>query len=251
MIHAYRIAHYLSWYVQNNPSRKLMLIGHSQGGVLARIVYLISNKSRLDPNILKGKIAPKCWPQNLYDKVNSVISLGAPHTGISQGGYTTACSGSLVDSVLRKTFPDLTPQALSALVEICSLANKDSVNRRFTARWSTTALARTISAGGYDRENVGVVESLLTNSSIPWQSSTALPGLKLGAMGALPVQKHEHEWWMDSGKCVKKLDGFCYYTDAPKTLNPVEKKILRLGSTRAAGDVHDLIVRAMKTAWKY
>lgn len=76
-IHAYQAA----WRIQalSNSKNKILLIGHSQGGLIARIIQLVAaGNVPTEAQTGDEKIPPSCWPKGLKNQIIGVVTVGAP-----------------------------------------------------------------------------------------------------------------------------------------------------------------------------
>ena len=80
---AWRIQRYLN---ENKGVKNVILVGHSQGGIIARIIQVISNPSSAPALTTSDSgLRKECWP-NLTTKIKGIVTVGAPTS-------ETACQG--------------------------------------------------------------------------------------------------------------------------------------------------------------
>ena len=80
----WRHAYQVSWKIKEildsqGANEKVVLIGHSQGGLIARIVQLIANgKIPTLAETAGEKIPVNCWPSGLKNRIIGIVTMGAP-----------------------------------------------------------------------------------------------------------------------------------------------------------------------------
>ena len=92
---AWKISQFISEQQINNPGStpKIILIGHSQGSLIARMIQLVVAGKTTG---LPSDLLSKCWPTTeLKDRIVGIVGMGTPLAGAEN---TDLCSG----------FPDLT-----------------------------------------------------------------------------------------------------------------------------------------------
>ena len=284
--HAYHVAWWLAKKAKEDPQRKFLLIGHSQGGILMRLIHILSEKSRRNemapargPKILDGRYGPDCWPDLPQAMFFGSIFMGAPTLGgtisdvswaacLGIPGFDTGVSFEICDCL-----NNLPPPALSDFdclmlfwplgpfgPTACKMYNtarlkfKTSVTRQIINKYSklqSPTPVRQIQLGGSPEEKAGL-------GAISAQSSTALPG---GVRYVIARQKNasgknldmEHADWFNgnqrsAGNCPRDQFNYCFYIDfSQKT--PIQTKITKSDNPKSPGNVYDLIISTMKNKW--
>ncbi len=83
-LHAYRAAWRIKEYLGAGDIRAI-LIGHSQGGMIARIIQLVAaGKIPTEAETGVEAIPSSCWP-DLTDKIVGIVTVGAPLSSTCQG----------------------------------------------------------------------------------------------------------------------------------------------------------------------
>jgi hypothetical protein len=250
--HAYHVAWWLNKQVKDNPGRQFLLVGHSQGGILMRLIYILSEQSRraaiAGKYWLEGRYKPECWPNLPKNVFYGNIFMGTPFNG---GGWTT--------SALTCGF------AISDF-EICDIMDNKppkSVTRRILEQfkdlpgpWLKNQPIRQIQLGGFARERAGT-------GTIDSFSSTALPD---GDRLLILQKRHpdslndnldymQHADWFNAdplyaGQCPRDLDGYCAFT---KLHQMVVGESIKNSDTSSCsgcpGNVYDLIITTIKKKW--
>ena len=77
-LNAYFVAWRIQRYLGESGATNVLLVGHSQGGVIARIIQVIANKSA-SPSLTStdSGLRKECWP-NLAGKIKGIVTVGAP-----------------------------------------------------------------------------------------------------------------------------------------------------------------------------
>lgn len=248
MRHAYHVAWQLSEDAKSNPSRRFLLIGHSQGGIIARLVFILSDPARrsaLASVLGTGLIRTECWPANLAGKFYGQVYMGTPFRGIGLVGGLVGCSGPLPSTA--------DPWALD---EICEINDQFSIARRILDRHRDLSAPNTMQFGGWNAERV--FDDFATN--IPAGSSTGINNGQRFVLIAQPVSTkpktlmRHSDWWdiTTGGRCPTTLINskqFCEYSPNPENAVATRRLLYKLGSSSEPGNVYDLMIRSMLTAW--
>jgi|694.fasta_scaffold29515_8 hypothetical protein len=249
--HAYHVAWWLNKQVKDNPGRQFLLIGHSQGGILMRLIYILSEQSRraaiTGKNWLEGRYNPNCWP-NLPKKIfYGNIFMGTPFNGGGGRDSWVTCrgitGGELCDILDNRTFPITFGSVTRRIIERY---------KNLRGPWLNGQPIRQIQLGGFPIEKVGL-------STINSSSATALPDgdrLVISEQGFTYRLTHmEHADWFNAnrlyaGACPRNSNGYCTFTDlsqkAPSATIKNSDKSLCSG---CPGNVYDLIITTVKDKW--
>jgi len=265
--HAYYLAWLLSAELGKQPGKKFLVIGHSQGAALAKLVWILALKSKRDTlasQLKPDTLRPQCWPPNLTRAMfYGQIYMGAPISGTAVSKFDTEmgdkCSAG----------GTLNPSTN----EMCEIVVK--TRRTWKVLQSETAKpAQSIAYGGWKSESIFIKSpvSFISDQEfkIPWQLTAANKVTKnvviMPSAGGTPMS---HEWWWHpnkdiSGSCPRwfsLVSGvYCAWSDAQgafSTNNPGAKPIFKegaLGWTRPKGgglpgDIYDLIIMRIKLDW--
>ena len=243
--HAYHVAWWLHKQVQDNPGRQFLLIGHSQGGILMRLIYLLSEQSRraaiTGTNWLEGRYNPRCWPNFPKTMFYGNIFMGTPFLG----GI-----GSIFSCGLRL-----------AGYELCDILNtrNPSVTRRILDKYKALvgpSPARQIQFGGNPEEHVVAI------FKISGESTTALPGGRAFLIQKSDRSQMRHEDWFNTnrytaGQCPASSvvsPGFCVYFDVTgQSYGGSAAGRIRISDetecSGCPGNAYDLIVWTIKKWW--
>jgi len=245
MRHAYHVAWQLSADIKANPKRRFVVIGHSQGVILARLVYILSDSSRraaLGDVLGNGAIRAECWPTNLNEKFYGQVYMGTPFDGVSFGVGSLACR---------------VPALEWSLQEVCEIHDSGSKLRRILDRYRSLAALNTMQFGGWEFESVkgDVVAHINASSTTAIRNGKRFVMMQQNNSGSLlPLRMKHSDWWdvNTGGTCPKKLVGtkrFCEYSESPNNASATRKLVYKLGSTTQPGNVYDLMIRTMKNDW--
>jgi hypothetical protein len=259
--HAYHTAWALSAQVTKAPSQKFLLIGHSQGGAIAKIIWILSNKTRRDNLVAylggtKSEIRPACWPANLTsDKVYGQIYMGAPISGVSVPTFDSAM-------LLLCTLPGFVKPAIK---EMCNIVRTSEYAYKILQ--STTLVpTRSVAYGGWKSElwsDLPLIPWELTVKNKVEKNIVVIPS----ADGTVPMA--HSNWWgitgegvyNGSGYCPKwllfKTREFCGWSDAFNSSSSGAKPIFVVNAPgwtlpKNAGDpgnVYDLMIMRIKLDW--
>ena len=217
-IHAYQSAWRMNKYLAETKatsSTKVILIGHSQGGIIARILQLV--KSGVTPKSIGGKpidgLQLSCWPTSTLNKITNIVVMGAPIKDPCEG-----FGSSMWDE------------------------------RHWVTSHRARAAGRFISIGADVSEKVRV--PLFPDKTIPLTCSTdaSAPDAIRIALNGIAVEQMEHTWYIEGiGRCPKyqfySAKWWCGIRVAKGNSGYTGNwnRLAALGNTSAPGNIYDVI----------
>lgn len=237
MRHAYHVAWWLDQQIKLDRNQEFLFIGHSQGGILMRLVFIMSDPKRRDAiRELTGQYAPKCWPNIPSVKFYGNIFMGTPFLGGLAEGVATCNLG-------------------SSSYELCDIMNTGttrwpkSLTRKVLERHSLLlgpSSARQIQLGGSPVESAGF-------GTISDLSSTALLGGRTAVIEQFKTQMLHEDWFNAdrgaAGACPANRFGFCVYFNYEDFQTKTIKNSDETQCSGCPGNVYDLIISVIKKWW--